>query len=58
MTELIGIDEVAAEYGIPPGTLRYWIHLKAVPSYKLGRRRKLKRADIEAFIESHRQEAL
>ncbi len=55
--ELLGVPEAAHSYNFAEGTLRYLIHLKAIPSYKLGRRRKLKRSDIEAYIESHREEA-
>ncbi len=55
--DLLGITEAAISYGIPEGTLRYWLHLRLIASYKLGRRRKLRRSDLEAFIESNREEA-
>lgn len=57
MTELISIAKAASEYDIPEGTLRYWIHCRRITSYRIGRRRKLKRADLDAFIERHREEA-
>lgn len=56
--DMLGVPEAASELGIPIGTLRYWIHLRRIPSYKLGRHRKLRRSDIEAFIERHREGAV
>ena len=55
-SDLLSVGETAKRYEIPEGTLRYWIRHKLIPSYKIGRRRKLKRADVDAFIESGREE--
>lgn len=54
--ELLSIPETSAAYGIPEGTLRYWIHQGTITSYKLGRHRRIKRSDMDAYIEDCRED--
>lgn len=56
--DLLSIPEAFSRTGIPVGTLRYWIYLRILTSYKLGRRRKIKWGDLLDFIEKHREEAI
>ncbi len=55
---LATISEAAAYLGVPIGTVRYWVHLKRLPSFKVGRRRLLDVADLARFLESCREEAV
>jgi len=51
MVDLLSIEEVATELGIPVPTLRYWRTRSEGPrSFRLGRRVVYKRTDIEAWI--------
>ncbi|MDB4989679.1 MAG: Helix-turn-helix domain [Myxococcaceae bacterium] len=44
------LEEVRAEYRWPLGTLRHWIRLGRLPSFRIGRRRFVLRSDVEQMI--------
>ena len=54
--ELLSVPETSRAYGIPVGTLRYWICQGKIASYKLGRHRKIRRSDMDAFVEGCRED--
>ena len=52
-TRLIATDEASAYLGVPPATLRQWVSQEKGPrSYKIGRHRKYRVADLDAFVEA------
>jgi excisionase family DNA binding protein len=49
--------EVAEYLGVPESTVRYWSYMGTGPkSYRIGRRRKYKPAEVEAWAESKSDE--
>lgn len=55
-SENMTLDEVATEFKISPATLRYWRHQGTGPkSFKLGRRVRYRRADVEQWIQEQYQ---
>ncbi len=50
LPELLTIDEVAAACRTTAATVRWWIAVNRLPSYKVGRRRLIGRGDLESFI--------
>lgn len=53
MDELLRLDQVAAETGIPANTLRYWRANGTGPrSAKIGRRVVYRRADLQAWLDA------
>lgn len=53
-TEYLTVDQIAEELGVAKTTVREWIQEKKLIAYKLGRNWKVKRTDLEKFIESTR----
>lgn len=53
-TEYLTVDQIAEELDVAKTTVREWIQEKKLKAYKLGRNWKVKRADLEKFIESTR----
>ena len=53
--DLLTIEEAAELLRLNPGTLRHWLTAGRLPSYRVGRHRLLRRADIDAFVESCRE---
>ena len=49
--ELLRLDEVAAICRTSIHTVRYWIAMKRLPSIRPGRRRLVRRADLERFLD-------
>lgn len=50
---LISFEDAAAYLHVPEATLRYWLYKDIGPrSYKIGKYRRFRRADLDAFIES------
>lgn len=57
--DLLTPDEVAELLRTSPGTLRYWRHVGiGPPSFKLGRRVKYRRADLEAWVDAQHDAAV
>lgn len=56
--EFMTYADVAREIDVPESTVRYWTHMGTGPrSYKLGRHRRFRRIDVEAWIEQRRDPA-
>ncbi len=53
MKELLGVKEAAKYLGIPEGTIRYWVFTRQLRHYKLGKRLKFDKADLDRFIDSN-----
>ena len=53
MKELLGVKEAAKYLGIPEGTIRYWCFTRKLRHYKLGKRLKFDRVELDKFIESN-----
>ncbi len=53
MKELLGVKEASKYLDIPEGTIRYWVFTRQLRHYKLGKRLKFDRADLDKFIESN-----
>lgn len=54
MERLVSPEEAAEMLGIKVGTLYLWALQKRIPSYKLGRCRRFKPAELQAWIEANR----
>ena len=50
----IGTTTAAAYLGVVPRTLYRMIDEGKIPAYKMGRVIRLKRSDLDAYLESHR----
>jgi excisionase family DNA binding protein len=48
--EFLFFEEVVAIARAPRGTVRHWIRTKKLPSVRPGRRRMIRRSDLEAFL--------
>jgi len=48
--ELLWIEEVAEACRTPIGTIRHWIRTGRLPSLRLGRRRMVRRSDLETML--------
>lgn len=44
------LEEVADELRTSIGTVRYWVKAGKIRSYRPGRRRMVRRSDLEAFV--------
>lgn len=54
----LGYAEVSAMTGVKIDTLKYWRHMGAGPrAYKVGRRVRFDRADVEAWLDEQRAAA-
>jgi excisionase family DNA binding protein len=49
-SELLLLDDVARRCRAPVSTVRYWIAIGKLPSGRFGRRRVVRRDDLERFI--------
>ena len=54
-TEYLTVEEIAALLGEKETSVRDWIRNKRLPAYKFGRRLKVRRQDLEKFIEDSKQ---
>lgn len=50
----VGTTAAAAYLGVVPRTLYRMIDEDRIPAYKMGRVIRLKRSDLDAYLESHR----
>jgi excisionase family DNA binding protein len=46
------VEEIAAECRAPRTSVRHWMRTGRLPSVRLGRRRLVRRADFERFLEA------
>jgi len=51
-SEFFTVEEVAAMLKVHPETIRRWIRTKALPSYKLGAGFRIKKDDLDTFLEA------
>ena len=50
--EFMSYADISRETKVPESTVRYWVHMgQGPPSYKLGRHRRFRRSDVEAWLE-------
>jgi hypothetical protein len=49
-TEILPFEQLENEYPIPLGTLKHWARTRRLKSFRLGRRRFVRREDIERLI--------
>jgi excisionase family DNA binding protein len=49
---LFALNEVAVITGLSIHTIRAWAHTGKIPSIKMGRRRMVKKDDLEAMVNS------
>jgi excisionase family DNA binding protein len=49
-SENLHFEQVAERYGFPIGTLRHWVRTGRLPSFRIGRRRFVRRSDVERLI--------
>ena len=56
--ELLWIEEVAELCRAPVGTVRHWMRTGRLPSLRLGRRRLVRREDLDALLASARTPAV
>ena len=54
MPHWMGTQEAARYIGVTPRTLYRFINDGAVPAYKMGRVIRLRRSDLDAFLEANR----
>jgi excisionase family DNA binding protein len=53
MPDLLTVTQVAALLRLNPQTIRNWIDAGTFPARHIGRRVRIKRTDLDAFIDSH-----
>lgn len=51
LTNLIGIKETAEYTGLQVSTIYKWVHTRQIPYYKVGRRVKFRKSEIEDWIQ-------
>lgn len=52
------VEEAHRRTGIPERTLRWWIHSKQVPHYRVGHRVFLRQNELDAHLRAGRVEAV
>ncbi len=55
-TEYLTVEQIADALGESESTVRGWIYQKKLTAYKFGKKWKVKREDLEKFIESTRNQ--
>lgn len=50
----IGIDQAASYMGVSKETIRNWIKKTDIPAHKIGKLRKFKQSELDAWIKSGR----
>jgi excisionase family DNA binding protein len=56
--QLLKAQEAAAFLNVSVNTIRMWVWQKRLPVVWLGRAVRLRRKDLEQFIEQHREDAI
>ncbi len=49
--EWLSVEDIAAELNIPVNTVRGWIRSKRLKAYKPGKEYRVKRGDLDRFLE-------
>ncbi len=53
-TEWLSVEKIAEELDVPIDTVRAWIRTKKLPAYRPGREYRVKREDLNHFLEESR----
>ncbi len=53
-TEWLSVEDIAKELNVPVDTVRAWIRSKKLVAYRPGREYRVKRADLDKFLEESR----
>ena len=51
MTQWLSVEDIAKELNVPLDTVRYWIRSKRLRAYKPGKEYRVKREDLDRFLE-------
>jgi excisionase family DNA binding protein len=54
MTQWLSVEDIAKELNVPPDTVRFWIRSKRLMAYKPGKEYRVKREDLDKFLEESR----
>ena len=54
MTQWLSVEDIAKELNVPLDTVRFWIRSKRLKAYKPGKEYRVKREDLEEFLEESR----
>lgn len=46
----LSVEEIAGYLGVKQSTIYKWVHLKKIPSYKVGRLLKFKSSEIDKWV--------
>ena len=57
-SELLTYQKAAAYLDISPHTLRSWVKRRKIPYLSIGRNHRFLRADLDAYIQDSRREAV
>lgn len=52
------VKDAAAFIGVPANTMYKMLLARVIPSYKMGKLRRVKMSEVSAFVESNRVEAV
>ena len=51
MTQWLSVEDIAKELNVPLDTVRFWIRSKRLKAYKPGKEYRVKREDLDRFLE-------
>ena len=51
MTQWLSVEDIAKELNVPLDTVRFWIRSKRLRAYKPGKEYRVKREDLDRFLE-------
>jgi excisionase family DNA binding protein len=51
MTQWLSVEDIAKELNVPLDTVRAWIRSKRLKAYKPGKEYRVKREDLDRFLE-------
>ena len=51
MTQWLSVEDIAKELNVPLDTVRAWIRAKRLKAYKPGKEYRVKREDLDRFLE-------
>ncbi len=51
MTQWLSVEDIAKELNVPLDTVRSWIRSKRLKAYKPGKEYRVKREDLDRFLE-------
>ena len=51
MTQWLSVEDIAKELNVPLDTVRFWIRSKRLRAYKPGKEYRVRREDLDRFLE-------